>query len=305
MLSSAVSWSNSQPPRAAAMNARVRLAHALGLAGRARRVEHDRHVVGRALRDLAVEEARMRAIEFAADLLQPLEARHVLVVAQAARIVVVDVRERRDLRHRLQHLVDLLLVLDDRVGDLRVVQHEDELGRGRVLVHRHRDAAQRLRRQHRPVEPRPVVADDREVHAALEALRGEAAGERAHLVRDLAPRPGLPDAEVLLAAGRMRGAHLRVVQQKTRKRIRQGSRGQVCQRLTLLSAGRPGPAREARGSSAPGICRVDSIGSPRAPIRRGMLTGGNVTSIIAPVRTLPMRRGIDMSDSARSRDLAA
>jgi hypothetical protein len=31
-------------------------------------------------------------------------------------------RERRDLRLRFEHLVDLLLVLDHRVGDFRVVQ---------------------------------------------------------------------------------------------------------------------------------------------------------------------------------------
>ena len=152
--------------------------------------------------------------------MQPLEARHAFVVAQAARIVVVDVRERRHLRLRLEQLVDLLLVLDDRVDDLGVVQHVDELGGRRVLVHRHRHAAERLRRDHRPVETRPVVADDREMHAALEALRGEAAGERAHLGGDLAPRPRLPDAEVLLARRRMVRAHAGVVQQQPRKRVR-------------------------------------------------------------------------------------
>ena len=198
---------------------RVRLAHALRLARRAGRVEHHRHVVGAALRDLRLVPAGIRAVELAADLLQPREARHALVVAQAARIVVVDVLERGDLRHGLQHLVDLLLVLDDRVGDLRVVQHEHEVRGGRVLVHRHRDAAQRLRRAHRPVQARPVVADDRQVHAAPEALRGESARERAHLVGHLAPRPRLPDAEVLLPRGRMVRAHLRLMQQEPRKRV--------------------------------------------------------------------------------------
>jgi hypothetical protein len=129
----------------------------------------------------------VRVIELAADLLQPLEARHAFVIAQSARIVVIDVRERRDRGHRLEHLVDLLLVLDDRVGDLGVVQHEDEFGGRRILIHRNRDAAQRLRGRHRPIESRPVVADDRKPHPPLESLRGEPAS--AHFGRDLPPRP--------------------------------------------------------------------------------------------------------------------
>ena len=80
-----------------------------------------------------------------------------------------------------------------------VLDRERHLGGHRVLVQRHRDAAQALRRAHRRVDARPVVADQREVVAALEPLRGQAAGERAHFVGEAAPAPGLPDAEVLLA----------------------------------------------------------------------------------------------------------
>ena len=196
----------------------VRLAHALRLAGGARRVEHDRDVAAGALANLGVEETGVGAVELAADLDQPVVAGHVLVVAQPAWVVVVDVRQRRYLFPGLAHLVDLLLVLDQRIDDLRVVEHEGDVrGRG-VLVHRHGDAAQRLRGAHRPVQPGPVVADDRQVHAAIEALRRQPAGERAHFVGDLGPRPGLPDAEVLLARGRMGRPHFRVAQQVPRKR---------------------------------------------------------------------------------------
>ena len=98
----------------------VRLADPFRLARRARRVEHHRHVLGAALGDFGVEETRVRAIELAADLLQPLEARDAFVIAQAARIVVVDMREAWNRGHRLEDLVDLLLILDDRVRDLAI-----------------------------------------------------------------------------------------------------------------------------------------------------------------------------------------
>ena len=127
------------------------------------------------------------------------------VVAQPARVVEDDVREIAAAVPDLEQLVDLLLVLDDGEVHVGVVQHVDHfLGHG-VLVQRHRHAAQRLRRGHRPVQARAVVADDGEIHAALEALRRQPAGQRAHLVGDLRPGPGLPDAEVLLARGRVVG----------------------------------------------------------------------------------------------------
>jgi hypothetical protein len=161
----------------------------------------------------------MRAIELAPRRLQRVEARQPFVVAQSARIVEVDVHESRHLGLRFEHLVDLLLVLDDRVGDRRVVQNERELRRRRILVHRHRHAAERLRGGHRPIEPRPVVADDREVHAAREAVRGEPARERPDLAGDLAPRPGLPDAQRFLAHRGTIAALLRVAQQQPWKRV--------------------------------------------------------------------------------------
>ena len=117
----------------------VRLPHALRAAGRARRVEHHRHVVGPALRDLRFVPARdSRGRTRGPISCRRVEARDALVVAQAARVVVVDVRKRGHAGLRLEHLVDLLLVLDDRVRDLGVVEHVDEVGRRRVLVHRHR-----------------------------------------------------------------------------------------------------------------------------------------------------------------------
>jgi hypothetical protein len=178
----------------------------------------------------------MREIELAPDLHQPVDAGDALVVAQAPRIVVADVLQARHLGRRFEHLVDLLLVLDDGVDDLGVVEHIGEFRRRSVLVHRHRDAAQRLRRRHRPIEARPVVADDRQVHSTPEAERGEAARERAHLRGDLTPRPRLPDAEILLArCGRIRPQR-RVVHQESRKSV-----DPIMHRLSPILFGRTAP----------------------------------------------------------------
>src|SRR6185503_11172956 len=89
----------------------------------------------------------------------------------------------------------------------------------RVLVERDRDSPKALRRGHGPVEPRAVVADDREPVAAPEAPGRETAGERPDLAGDLRPRPALPDAEVLLAHGRPAAADAGVFQQELRKRV--------------------------------------------------------------------------------------
>ncbi len=147
-----------------------------------------------------------------------------VVLLQPARIIEVDEFHRRNLRRSLDELVHLLLILGDHVDDRRVVEHIGEFRRLRVLVHRNRNAAQRLRRRDRPIETRAIVADDRQVHPALEALRCKPASERAHLLGDLAPGPGLPDAEILLPHGRSLAAHVCVVQQAPRKAIGHSSR---------------------------------------------------------------------------------
>ena len=106
------------------------------------------------------------------------------VVAHAAVVFEDDVRQTRaQVRHGvldLEQLVHLFLILDHREIDFGVVQHIAHVGRRRILVQRDRHPAQALCGRHRPVQARPVVADHRQVHAALEAERGQAAGQRPH-----------------------------------------------------------------------------------------------------------------------------
>ena len=140
-------------------------------------------------------------------------------MAQASRLVVPDVLQLRALGQDLEQLVGLFLVLDDGERDLRVLEDVDHLLGDRVFVERHRDRPERLRRDDRPVEARSVGADDGDVRAAREARLCEAAREPLDLVAHLAPRPRLPDAEVLLADGGTLAAHARVLEQQLRERV--------------------------------------------------------------------------------------
>ena len=105
------------------------------------------------------------------------------------------------LRH-LQHLVGLLLVLDQREGDLGVLEDVDQLVGDRILIERHRDATDRLRGDHCRIEAWPVLTDQREVLAAAESFCEQPGGDGLDLVTQPPPADGLPDAEVLLTKGR-------------------------------------------------------------------------------------------------------
>ena len=186
--------------------------------------EHGRRVRARALGDLGLEESRIATLRLGAELEQ-LVATHELglaVMAQAARFVVEDVHKRWALRQYLEQLVDLLLVLRDREFDGSILDRKGHLGRHRILIERYRNAAQALRRAHRGIDPGSIVADDGEVIAALETPPGEAAGQRAHLVGETPPAPGLPDSKILLADRRALRADPGMVHQQLWKRVQAG-----------------------------------------------------------------------------------
>src|SRR3954464_3883065 len=98
-------------------------------------------------------------------------------MTQSARIVVVDVIERRALRQDLKQLVDLLLVFSEGVAHVRVAQRERHLRRGRVLIERNRNCAKALCSGDRRVDARSIGADEGKVITALEAGLGECASE--------------------------------------------------------------------------------------------------------------------------------
>ena len=195
---------------------------ALGLPRRPRGVEDDRGVAAPPFGDFTAEKPRLLAGEFAAALLhlRVIVEPGLAVMPHAARIGEDHLFEQRAALLDLGQFVDLLLVFGHRETHLGMVEHKGHLFGDRILVDRHRHAAQRLRRGDRPIEPRPVVADDRELVAAPEADGRETAGERLDLGGDLGPAPALPDPVILLAVGRPLRPHPRMLEQQFRKRIR-------------------------------------------------------------------------------------
>ena len=144
----------------------------------------------------------------------------VIVVAQAPGLVIEHVPEMRQALSDRKQLVDLLLVLHDGEDDLRMVEDIGHLLRDAVGIDRDGNGAEPLGGAHRPVELRPVVADDRDLLAAPQPEILQSLGEIADMLRDFGPVPGLPDAEVLVTIGDARGALAGVAQQQFRKGVR-------------------------------------------------------------------------------------
>ena len=169
-------------------------------------------------------------------------------MAQSSRILVHDVRGSRHARAHLEHLVELLLILDDGQADLGVLEHVDHLGGYRVLVKRHRNRAQNLRGHHRAVQMRPVLADDCHMVAAPHAELVKRGRQRARLVGELPPIPGLPDAKVFFPQRRALGARARVMQKQSRKGIGAGGEARHLQVSSANSSstagGCPGQRRD-------------------------------------------------------------
>ena len=203
----------------------VRVHHALGVAGGAAGEKHGRHVVG-------LGHVHLFAKQLGVDLgvghagshqfFQGAQAGFV-VLAQAARVVVVHMRKLRAAVANLQHLVDLLLVFHHSKPDVGVVDGKHALGAHGILVKRHRNGANRLRGQHGGVQTGAVGADHHHMFAALQAGLVQAAGNGFHQLGHGSPAGGLPDAVFLFAHGWRVGAALRVVQQQPGESVLHGN----------------------------------------------------------------------------------
>ena len=211
----------------------------LGPPGGARRIQDDRGVGAAEAGNFGGEETRLLPREAAPLLLHPVIGMEVglVVMAQAPRVAKDHGFEQRAALLDQDQLVDLLLVLDDGETHLGVVEDIGHLIGDRVLVDRHGHAAQGLRRGDRPVEPRAVVADDRQLVAAREPERLKAARERLDLGGNLRPAPALPDAVILLAHRRPLRAQAGMLEQHFRKRIERRCRRRGCSRRKVRHNG--------------------------------------------------------------------
>jgi hypothetical protein len=185
--------------------------HALGASGRSGGVEDDGRIGPLAGVDAPVEVGRRGRIgeggaAFRHERLERVKA-GLVVVGEAARLVVNEMAQPRQPAADREDLVDLLLVLGDDDAGLGVIEHRGDLVRHRIGVDGDGDGADHLRRSDRPVKLRTVRADDRDGVAAIEAEGDEAHGDGARLVVDLGPGPRLPEAEILVAEGGTGASH--------------------------------------------------------------------------------------------------
>ena len=153
--------------------------HALGVAGGAGGEKHRRHIAGLNFGDFVAEPGRVLAGKSLARFNQGVECvqTRLVVLAQAARVVVVDVGDLRATLADFDQLIDLLLVFDHRKAHFGVVERKNAFGADRVLVQRNRNRAQRLHGQHGGVQARAVGADDDHVLTAREARLVQSGGQ--------------------------------------------------------------------------------------------------------------------------------
>jgi hypothetical protein len=202
----------------------VGMDHALGIAGRARGEEHRGNVVGPGLFDLLAKERGMELGEHLAGRDQFVHGRQarLVVVAQAAGIVKVDMGQLRALFADLQQLVDLLLVFGKGKCHVGVVDRKHAFSGHRILVQRDGHRSERLHRQHRGIQARPVGAHHDHVVVAPQAGLVQPAGDLLDHLLQVGPAQRLPDAEFLLAHGGGRGPRACVFEQQSGKRGLQG-----------------------------------------------------------------------------------
>ncbi len=221
----------------------VRQHHALGLAGGAGGVEHDAGVVRAQRRDPHIElgpEPRLRRPPLRLQVRQRGQPR-VVVTPQPARVEIDDPVDPPDPVGDLQDLVDLLLVLGHDDPRAAMVEHIGHLVGHCVLVERHRNRLAHARRNHRPVERRPIAADHREMISRPQPEVQEPQRDRPHLDGGLGPGPALPDPELLLAPGRPLPVQPDIARQKRGKRY--GRRSLRRRDHAVLPSGLAGPVR--------------------------------------------------------------
>ena len=170
---------------------------------------------------LGLQEVTLFGGEFAALLQQGgvADKLRLLVVAHAAVLVVDDAANRGTARQYFEQLVDLLLVFGKDVGNVRTLDRRRNLVGRRILIERHHNGAEPVRRAHRRIQARPVVAQQGDMSAALQAARRRGSRKRGGFFGQFAPGYGAPDAAALFTDSRTFTPFSGVMHQQLRKSI--------------------------------------------------------------------------------------
>ena len=197
----------------------VREHHPLGFARGPRGVGQHRHIIGRALRDQRTVQPRVLRIPLKPLLLHRLEGAEdrVVVGPHACVIPVHDMAKQRQLALDVQALVHLFLVLGEEADRLAVLQQILHFVRRQIRIQGDHFAAQRVRRELRPVVLRLVLANDRHRRAALHAHVVQAQCQLQHIALHLRKGVFTPDAALLVALRQPLGCGVRVASQQLRQ----------------------------------------------------------------------------------------
>ena len=182
----------------------VREQHPFGPAGGAGRVEDGRDIRGAASGHFPFVVLGVPAVQTRPGLgdgSQVNQSFDLVVPLQTSGVGVDDRPQFGEAVPDLDELVDLLLVLDHGNPHAGMFANVGNFFGDRILVARNGYGANGLTGSERPIKVRPVVPDDREAVAAIEAQRAESEGQMPDLLGNLGPRPRLPDPEFLLAVG--------------------------------------------------------------------------------------------------------
>ena len=139
--------------------------------------------------------------------------------------------------HGLLHfddLIDLLLIAYDHKARAAVFKHISHLFSDGVLIQWHRHRTAHLRGDHRPIHRRTVAPDNGNEVTLFDAQLKQAQRNRSDLGLGLGPGPALPNAEFLLAIGRLVAKRRHVARKKMRNRDqRPFGRSSRCHREVL------------------------------------------------------------------------
>ena len=202
----------------------VREDGALGRAGGARRVDEDRAVGGLNRIDEFVPAARtLRLLRLAER--QQLGVAHdqrLAKMLQAGHVVDDDALELRHPRAALEHLVELLFVLDEQEARAAVVDDVFDLLARRGGIEPDRDRAEP---DDAHVGPEPFgnrLGEDRGDLARLQSQLGKSQPDPPRALAIVAPRDLLPEAEILVQHGNALAARSGGVAKQLRDRVAAG-----------------------------------------------------------------------------------